>query len=132
MVCLRIFVTEDFHDFMKASKLSEQDVVKSANELANGLYDADLSGNVFKKRIAPSGRSKSGFGRAVVAFRFAGNIFFVDGWLKKNVRKSGHEIPEKLLIVYKAVARDLLSFTAQQLEIEIRSGIIKEVFSNGR
>lgn len=49
MVCLRIFVTEDFHDFMKASKLSEKDVVKSANELANGLYDADLSGNVFKK-----------------------------------------------------------------------------------
>lgn len=51
MVCLRIFVTEDFHDFMKASKLSEKDVVKSANELANGLYDADLSGNVFKKQL---------------------------------------------------------------------------------
>ena len=50
---LRIFVTEDFHDFMTASKLSEKDILKSAHELANGLFDADLSGNVYKKRIAP-------------------------------------------------------------------------------
>lgn len=77
MVCLRIFVTEDFHDFMKVSKLSEKDIVKSAHELANGLYDADLSGNVYKKRIAPSGRSKSGFGRALIAFRFKDKIFFM-------------------------------------------------------
>jgi hypothetical protein len=53
MNCLRIFVTEDFHDFMTASKLSEKDILKSAHELANGLFDADLSGNVYKKRIAP-------------------------------------------------------------------------------
>ncbi|MFD3239090.1 type II toxin-antitoxin system RelE/ParE family toxin [Rahnella perminowiae] len=75
MNCLRIFVTEDFHDFMTASKLSEQVIVTSAHKLANGLFDADLSGNVYKKRIAPTGRSKSGFGRAIVAFRLEEKIF---------------------------------------------------------
>lgn len=65
MNCLRIFVTEDFHDFMTASKLSEQVILTSAHKLANGLFDADLSGNVYKKRIAPTGRSKSRFGWAI-------------------------------------------------------------------
>lgn len=128
---LRIFVTEDFHDFMTDSKLSEKDILKSAHELANGLFDADLSGNIYKKRIAPTGRSKSGFGRAIVAFRFEDKIFYIDGWLKHSVRKSGHEIPDKLLSLYKAVAKDLLNFTEQQLEIELRTGLIKEVISNG-
>ncbi|MGG5214677.1 type II toxin-antitoxin system RelE/ParE family toxin [Rahnella variigena] len=128
---LRIFVTEDFHDFMTDSKLSEKDILKSAHELANGLFDADLSGNIYKKRIAPTGRSKSGFGRAIVAFRFEDKIFYIDGWLKHSVRKNGHEIPDKLLSLYKAVAKDLLNFTEQQLEIELRTGLIKEVISNG-
>ncbi|MBF7954645.1 MULTISPECIES: type II toxin-antitoxin system RelE/ParE family toxin [Rahnella] len=131
MNCLRIFVTEDFHDFMNASKLSEKDILKSAHELANGLFDADLSGNVYKKRIAPSGRSKSGFGRAVIAFRFEDKIFYIDGWLKNSVRKKGNEIPDKLLSLYKAIARDLLNFTELQLETELRNGLIKEVISNG-
>ena len=39
MNCLRIFVTEDFHDFMTASKLSEKDILKSAHELARELLN---------------------------------------------------------------------------------------------
>ncbi|RYJ17087.1 hypothetical protein C5Y41_07480 [Rahnella variigena] len=36
---LRIFVTEDFHDFMTDSKLSEKDILKSAHELARELLN---------------------------------------------------------------------------------------------
>ncbi|AVF35615.1 type II toxin-antitoxin system RelE/ParE family toxin [Rahnella sikkimica] len=131
MVCLRIFVTEDFHDFMKASKLSEKDVAKSANELANGLYDADLSGNVFKKRIAPSGRSKSGFGRAVIAFRFEEKIFFMAGWEKKNVHKSGPEISPGALKIFKSLAQVLLDIPDTQLNKDLSLGLITEVKPHG-
>lgn len=127
MNCLRIFVTEDFHDFMTASKLSEKDILKSAHELANGLFDADLSGNIYKKRIAPTGRSKSGFGRALIAFRFDERIFFMAGWEKKNVPKSGREISEPALRVFKSLARELLNISDMQLSKDLSLGLIIEV-----
>lgn len=128
----RIFITDDFHDFMKVSKLSEQDIVKSATELANGLYDADLSGCVYKKRIAPPGRSKSSFGRAIVAFRFDDKIFFIDGWEKKNVAKSGPEISPSSLILFKALAKELLNAPDKQLNKDLGLGLIIEVKRHGR
>jgi len=124
---LRIFVTEDFHDFMTDSKLSEKDILKSAHELANGLFDADLSGNIYKKRIAPTGRSKSGFGRALIAFRFDERIFFMAGWEKKNVPKSGREISEPALRVFKSLARELLNISDMQLSKDLSLGLIIEV-----
>ncbi len=124
---LRIFVTEDFHDFMTDSKLSEKDILKSAHELANGLFDADFSGNIYKKRIAPTGRSKSGFGRALIAFRFDERIFFMAGWEKKNVPKSGREISEPALRVFKSLARELLNISDMQLSKDLNLGLIIEV-----
>lgn len=124
---LRIFVTEDFHDFMTDSKLSEKDILKSAHELANGLFDADLSGNIYKKRIAPTGRSKSGFGRALIAFRFDERIFFMAGWEKKNVPKSAREISEPALRVFKSLARELLNISDMQLSKDLNLGLIIEV-----
>ncbi len=124
---LRIFVTEDFHDFMTDSKLSEKDILKSAHELANGLFDADLSGNIYKKRIAPTGRSKSGFGRALIAFRFDERIFFMAGWEKKNVPKSGREISEPALRVFKSLGRELLNISDMQLSKDLSLGLIIEV-----
>ncbi|MGG8470728.1 type II toxin-antitoxin system RelE/ParE family toxin [Rahnella sp. PAMC25617] len=124
---LRIFVTEDFHDFMTDSKLSEKDILKSAHELANGLFDADLSGNIYKKRTAPTGRSKSGFGRALIAFRFDERIFFMAGWEKKNVPKSGREISEPALRVFKSLARELLNISDMQLSKDLSLGLIIEV-----
>lgn len=124
---LRIFVTEDFHDFMTDSKLSEKDILKSAHELANGLFDADLSGNIYKKRMAPTGRSKSGFGRALIAFRFDERIFFMAGWEKKNVPKSGREISEPALRVFKSLARELLNISDMQLSKDLSLGLIIEV-----
>ncbi|TCQ90478.1 MULTISPECIES: type II toxin-antitoxin system RelE/ParE family toxin [Rahnella] len=124
---LRIFVTEDFHDFMTDSKLWEKDILKSAHELANGLFDADFSGNIYKKRIAPTGRSKSGFGRALIAFRFDERIFFMAGWEKKNVPKSGREISEPALRVFKSLARELLNISDMQLSKDLNLGLIIEV-----
>ncbi|MCJ8269958.1 MAG: type II toxin-antitoxin system RelE/ParE family toxin [Psychrosphaera sp.] len=123
---MRIFVTDDFADFMKVAGLSDQDIKKSANEVNNGLFDADLGG-VIKKRIAPKGMSKREASRSIIAFRMDDKIFFVDGWRKADVPKKGKEIPDKLLETYRLLGRCLLSASDKQIQIDITQGLLIEI-----
>ncbi|CAQ83732.1 MULTISPECIES: type II toxin-antitoxin system RelE/ParE family toxin [Photorhabdus] len=97
---MRIFITDDFAAFIDDHSLTNADLCQSAKEIISGLVDANLGGSLFKKRIALARTGKSGSARSVVAFRHNDKIIFIDGWLKKDVAKSGKEIPDKLLKVY--------------------------------
>ncbi|NQZ10604.1 MAG: type II toxin-antitoxin system RelE/ParE family toxin [Algicola sp.] len=123
---MKIFVTDDFADFMKIAGLSDQDIKKSANEVNNGLFDADLGG-VIKKRIAPKGMSKRDASRSIIAFRKDDKVFFVDGWRKSDVPKKGKEIPDKLLETYRLLGRCLLSASSKQIQIDIIQGLLIEI-----
>ena len=123
---MKIFVTDDFADFMKIAGLSNQDIKKSANEVNNGLFDADLGG-VIKKRIAPKGMSKRDASRSIIAFRKDDKVFFVDGWRKSDVPKKGKEIPDNLLETYRLLGRCLLSASSIQIQIDIIQGLLIEI-----
>lgn len=123
---MKIFVTDDFDDFMQVAGLSEQDIKKSAKEVSEGLFDADLGG-VLKKRIAPKGKSKRDASRSIIAFRRGDKIFFVDGWRKSDVPKKGKEIPDKLLEAYRLLGRSLLSASNEQIQIDITHGLLREI-----
>ena len=115
---MRIFVTDDFDDFMKVARLTDQDIKKSAIEVNIGLFDADLGG-VLKKRIAPKGVSKRDASRTIIAFRCQDKIFFADGWRKSDITKKGKEIPDKLLDTYRLLGRSFLAANDKQIEIDI-------------
>lgn len=126
---MRIFVTDDFEDFMKVARLSDQDIKKSAIEVNNGLFDADLGG-VLKKRIAPKGVSKRDASRSIIAFRSEDKIFFVDGWRKSDIPKKGKEIPDKLLETYRLLGRSFLAASDKQIEIDIIHGLLREIHND--
>jgi hypothetical protein len=123
---MEIFVTDDFDDFMKVARLSDQDIKRTAKEVQDGLFDADLGG-VIKKRIAPKGMSKRDASRSIIAFRQGDKIFFVDGWRKSDVPKKGKEIPDKLLETYRLLGRCLLSASNKQIQIDITQGLLREI-----
>jgi len=127
---MRIFITDEFEDFMKVGGLTDRDIIKSANEVNSGLIDADLGG-VIKKRIAPKGVGKRDASRSIIALIKDDKIFFLDGWRKADVPKKGKEIPDKLLETYRLIGRSLVLASDIQINIDIGEGLLREVIDEG-
>jgi len=125
---VKIYVTDDFDDFMVKAQLDDKIVLKVANELNNGLHDGDLDmGRLFKKRIPSPRQSKRDSNRSVVAIRKDNLLFFIDGWRKADVPKKGKEIPDKLLETYRLLGDSFLNFTDKQIRQNITAGLLREV-----
>jgi len=120
---MRIFKNKAFHRWAKEIGLSNNNLKEAVNEIGNGLYEANLGGNVFKKRVALDGRGKSGGARTIVAFRTDKHVFFVYGYAK-NVRST---ISEQEGIALKKLAKLYFSFNDEQVAQAIHVGELVEV-----
>ena len=56
---MRIFKTKNFNKFMRKERLTDKQLVDAASEIECGLFEGDLGGGVFKKRLAAHGQGKS-------------------------------------------------------------------------
>jgi hypothetical protein len=120
---MRIFKNKAFHRWAKEVGLSDSKLKEAVNEIINGLYEANLGGNVFKKRVALEGRGKSAGTRTIVAFRTDKHSFFIYGYAK-NVRST---ISEQEEIALKKLAKLYFSFSDEQLAQAISVGELVEV-----
>jgi hypothetical protein len=91
--------------------------------MINGLFDADLGGGLFKKRIARSGQGKSGGYRTLLATNKDNRWVFVYGF-PKNERGNIDRDEEEAL---KKLAAHLLSLTAQAVTKAKQAGELIEV-----
>ena len=80
----RVFKTRQFSKWMRKTDLSDDVLCLAVREMVSGLVDADLGGDVLKKRVALPGRGKRGGVRTLVATHRAGGIAVAGGttsWL---------------------------------------------------
>jgi len=82
--CMRIFTTRAFNRLDVAGDLSEADLIAAVAEMNDGLWDASLGGQVYKKRVALAGRGKSSGARTLVAFKSKNRAFFIYGFAKNQ------------------------------------------------
>lgn len=108
---------------MGKAGLSDAAICQAVLEMAEGLVDADLGGNVVKKRVALPGQGKRGGARTIVATKMADRWFFLYGF-GKNERAN---IDKDELKVFQEVARELLAFDDQKLGLALSTGEIVEV-----
>ena len=120
---MRIFKNKVFHRWAKEVGLADNKLKEAVNEISNGLYEANLGGNVFKKRVALDGRGKSAGVRTIVAFKTDKHVFFIYGYAK-NVRST---ISEREEIALKKLARIYFSFNDEQLAQAVQKGELFEV-----
>ncbi|MBX3629517.1 MAG: type II toxin-antitoxin system RelE/ParE family toxin [Nitrosomonas sp.] len=73
---MRIYKTKVFDRWLKKTELTDADLIRAVNEMSNGLIDADLGEQVFKKRIALPGRGKRSGVRTLVASKIQDQWFF--------------------------------------------------------
>lgn len=108
---MSIYKTRLFGRWARKQGLSDSMLRRAVREIRAGLYDADLGGNLLKKRIARPGRGKSGGFRTIVATRDGDRCFFMYGFAK-NEQSNLDDADEAML---KAVAKSLLDMSAEAL-----------------
>jgi hypothetical protein len=124
---MRAFKTKVFARWAKNHGLSDDALATAVAEMERGLIDAQLGGQVVKKRVRLPGRGKSGGTRTLVAFRQGDKAFFVEGFAK-NERAN---ISDTELKALKLLAKVLLSCGPMKLAMATDAGELIELEVNG-
>ncbi|PRC94626.1 type II toxin-antitoxin system RelE/ParE family toxin [Solimicrobium silvestre] len=120
---MQIYQTKWFARWAIKEGLSEQTLRDAVTEMEQGLIDANLGGNVVKKRIGVSGRGKSGGVRTILAFKIKKKAFFLYGFAK-NQRDN---IGDKELQTLKVLAAHFLTYDNRALDKAIKAQELIEV-----
>ncbi|PUE50980.1 hypothetical protein B9Z47_04495 [Limnohabitans sp. 2KL-1] len=119
----RVFKTRQFAKWMRKNDLTDETLCLAVSEMVSGLVDADLGGDVLKKRVALPGRGKRGGTRTLVATRKASRWFFVFGF-EKNEKAN---VTSTELEALQWLAKQLLDLSGAQLEVAAQDGSLQEI-----
>jgi hypothetical protein len=120
---MRIFKVKPFARDSAKAGITDTDLTNAAEEVSRGEYEADLGGEVFKKRIARSGAGKSGGYRVILFFRPGERLFFRFAYAKSEL----DNISDKELRRLKRTAKTVLSLTDKEIEEALKDGAFNEI-----
>ena len=120
---MRILKTKLFHQWAKKTKLLDNSLKQAVAGIQIGWHEASLGGYLYKKRIALDGKGKRKGVRTLIAFKRGDKAFFVYGFAKND--RANINTYEK--VIYKKLARILLSYDDRQINYAIRNKELIEV-----
>jgi hypothetical protein len=85
---MTVLMTKSFARFARKARLTNDSLATAAAEVAEGNFDADPGGGVFKQRVARAGGGKSGGFRTIILFKLGGHGFFAHGLPRMRRRTS--------------------------------------------
>ena len=119
----RVFKTKTFSRWAKGL-LTDVQLCKAANEIAQGLYEAELGAGLCKKRIAIFGQGKRGATRTLVAKESAHGIFFLVGRQKSD---PGSDFSDAQVDAAKIIGAVLQKSSAEKIDDLVADGVLKEI-----
>jgi hypothetical protein len=120
---MRIFKTRAFNRWAVKTGVSDTALLKAVTDIERGLIDADLGSNLYKQRVALPGRGKSGSTRTLLATRFAGTLYFLFGFEKKD----RDNITQRELGIYQSLASVLVALDNNQIDAALKASELMEV-----
>ncbi|WP_129779985.1 type II toxin-antitoxin system RelE/ParE family toxin [Peristeroidobacter soli] len=120
---MSIYKVRWFTRWARKQGLSDAALCEAVKEMGKGSYEADLGGNLLKKRIARPGQGKRGGFRTIVATNCAGRWFFVYGFAKNE--RSNIDCEEEAAL--KRLAKTLLTMASAALSKAKLAGEVTEV-----
>lgn len=120
---MSVYQTKEFARFARKAKLTPEALLLAAAEVANGNFDADLGGGVFKQRVARRGGGKSGGFRTILLHRKGRHTFFVYGFAKNETAN----VSAKELKALKLLADEMLAYSGAQITAAAEAGELFEM-----
>jgi hypothetical protein len=108
---------------MRKTELTDQSLCAAVIEMTHGLFDANLGGYVYKKRVGIANRGKRSSSRTLIATNQDSKWFFMYGF-EKNDRPN---IAPNELEGLQDLAKDLLARTHAQIDEAISAGKLEEI-----
>lgn len=118
-----IYKTKDFASLTKKESLSDDDLIHACREMSDGLFEADLGGNIYKKRIASGNKGKSGGYRTIIGAAIGDKYFFLYAFAKSS--RANINSKEKLAL--RELAKEFLEFKQDVLNKLVESGELIEI-----
>ncbi|MCB1657242.1 MAG: type II toxin-antitoxin system RelE/ParE family toxin [Pseudomonadales bacterium] len=123
---MRIFKNKLFDKWAHKEGITDKMLRVAVAEMEDGLIDADLGGNVYKKRVALQGRGKRGGARTLLAYRIGKKAFFMYGFSKNELEN----IDSRELKALKQLAAIQLAWTDEQLALALQHEKVFEVIDH--
>jgi hypothetical protein len=120
---MKVYKYRAFSKWAKNENLDELLLKEAINEIEQGLFDANLGGNLYKKRIRRTGRGKSGGYRTFIAFKQGDKAIFLFGFAK-NVQEN---ITGKELEVLQNLGRNYFLLPMNKIHEAVKIGELIEV-----
>jgi len=120
---MRVFLSKVFKRWQRRNRVPEDSLLKSVEEMEQGLIDVVLGGNLVKKRVARAGGGKSGGYRTIIAYVEGEKSFFLTGFAKNEK----DNVSDEELKVLQEIGAALLSYDDVKLEYLLERGSLFEI-----
>jgi hypothetical protein len=120
---MQLLKRRDFARWQASEKLPDTALCRAAEEMEDGLIDADLGGLLYKKRIARQGSGKSSGYRTLLSARIGNRYVFLHGFPKND--KTNISQSERKALQY--VGKLLLDLSPEALTTALQTGVLLEV-----
>jgi len=123
---MRIFKNKHFARWATEVGLTDKILIRAVQEIDDGLFDANLGGSVYKKRVSVTGQGKRGAFRTLLAYKRDNLAFYVYGFAKNQRANIG----TKELKALKRLAKEYLRYSKKDLNKAIKTRVLIEVCKN--
>lgn len=118
-------MTKQFSKWANKLNIPDHDLFTALSEVQDGIFEANLGGNLYKKRIRFQGQGKSGSGRTIICYKKDDRAIFVHGFAKNE--KSN--LSKKELEAFKELSKILLELSENDIATAVRNGALLKVTS---
>ncbi len=122
---MKELMTKQFVKWVSKQKIPETELATAISEVQAGIFEANLGGHIYKKRIRFEGQGKSGSGRTIICYKRNERAIFIHGFAKNEK----DNLSPKELHVFKEFAKILLGLSQKDIATAIKNGDFIEVKS---
>jgi len=117
--------TKHFSKWASKQSISDSLLFLALTEMQEGIFEVNLGGNIYKKRIRFHGKGKSGSGRTIICYKKEERAIFIHGFAKNE--KSN--LSKKELTALKEFSKILMALSAKEIAVATENGDLIEVKS---
>lgn len=115
---MKALMTKQFAKWALKQQIPNKELVAAISEVQADIFEANLGGNIYKKRIRFKGQGKSGSGRTILCYKTDDRAIFIHGFAKNE---KDNLFPKELKAL-KSFAKILLDLSTKDIAIAIKNG----------